>query len=200
MTRIKLCGLTRLHDILIVNELKPEYIGFVFAAKSRRCISTAEAAALKEKLNPDITAVGVFVDEDPETVKTLLHKGIIDMVQLHGNEDEEYIRDIQAAADRPVIKAFRMESLQDVKRAAESSADFVLLDSGAGGSGTVFDWNLLRTVRRPYFLAGGLNADNVNAAVKKLNPYGVDVSSGIETDGFKDEYKIRKFIKAVRGE
>ncbi len=197
MTRIKFCGLTRPGDILAANALKPEYIGFVFAPASRRYLPPEQAAALRQLLDPDIRAVGVFVDETPETVAGLLNRGVIHLAQLHGREDEAYLRRLRALTRRPVIQAFRIQSAADLAAAGQSSADFVLLDSGAG-TGTRFDWSLLRGFPRPYFLAGGLSPDNVARAVAALHPFAVDVSSGIETDGAKDPTKMAAFAAAVR--
>lgn len=199
MTKIKLCGLTRPCDIEAVNEIRPEYVGFVFAPKSRRCVTPEQAAVLKGSLAPGIAAVGVFVNEQPETVARLLSEGVIDMAQLHGGEDEAYIGCLRRLTDKPVIQAFRVRTEADAARAETSSADYVLLDSGAG-TGMVFDWNVLRNIQRPYFLAGGLSAENVAMAVRKLHPYAVDVSSGIETDGMKDSRKMAAFAAAVRKE
>ena len=197
MTKIKLCGLSRPCDIDAANRLSPEYIGFVFAPKSIRYVSSEKAAELKKLLHPSIKAVGVFVREDPETVAGLLENGIIDIAQLHGGESEEYIKQLRALTDKPLIKAYRIDTIQDVEAANMSSADYVLLDSGQGGTGTTFDWNLLEKIDRPYFLAGGLNVDNVRSAIERLNPYAVDVSSGIETDGHKDIRKMEDFVHAV---
>lgn len=198
MTRIKLCGLSRPCDIEAANELMPDYIGFVFAPKSRRYVPPEEAARLRRQLAPGIRAAGVFVRESPETVAGLLERGIIDIAQLHGGESEEYIKRLRALSDKPIIRAFRIDSPQDAAAAQESTADFVLLDSGSGGTGETFDWGLIRGIRRPYFLAGGLCVENVAAAVGALHPYGVDVSSGIETGGLKDKEKMAAFVRAVR--
>lgn len=198
MTKIKLCGLSRPCDIQAVNQLKPDYIGFVFAAKSKRYVSPDKAAQLKAMLEPDIQAVGVFVNESPEQVAALLNQGIIDIAQLHGKETESYIASLRTLTDKPIIQAFRIADEADVERANASSADMVLLDSGNGGTGTVFDWNLLQNIRRPYFLAGGLNPENAEEAVRTLKPRGVDVSSGIETAGLKDNEKMAAFMAAVK--
>ena len=197
MTKIKLCGLTRPCDIEYVNELLPEYIGFVFAPKSRRYISPEKAEVLREHLDDRITPVGVFVDEKIEVIADLIKRKIIDIVQLHGNESEQYIEDLRRAIDCPVIKAFRIESEADIVSANNSSADYVLLDSG-GGTGKVFDHSLLKDIARPYFLAGGLTPENVETAVKQLKSFAVDVSSSLETDGFKDKIKMTAFVNAVR--
>lgn len=197
MTKIKLCGLSRPCDIEAANRLQPEYIGFVFAPKSRRYVNAEKAVELKKLLHPAIKAVGVFVRENPETVAGLLRNGTIDIAQLHGGESEDYIKQLRMLTGKPLIKAFRIDTEQDVEASNRSSADYVLLDSGQGGTGTVFDWNLLEKIDRPYFLAGGLNADNVRGAIDILNPYAVDVSSGIETDGYKDIQKMEAFVHAV---
>ena len=199
MTRIKLCGLSRPCDIEAANRLLPTYIGFVFAPGSRRYVSPTRAAELKALTDPRISVVGVFVNESPETVAELLGRGIIDVAQLHGQEDEAYIRRLRTLTDKPLIQAFRVDTAQDAQAAEASGADMVLLDSGRGGTGQAFDWALVRRVRRPYLLAGGLNPDSVGQAMDMLHPFGVDVSSGIETDGKKDMEKMRAFVYAVRG-
>ena len=198
--KIKLCGLTRSCDIEAVNELQPDYIGFVFAKKSRRYVSSEKAVELKAMLAPEIQAVGVFVNEEPEQIVSLLEAGTIDVAQLHGQEGEREIRRLRELTDHPLIQAFRIDTEQDVERANASTADYVLLDSGAGGTGTVFDWDLLQAIRRPYFLAGGLDTENLGTVKAKLNPYGIDVSSGIETDGYKDKEKMTAFVAAARKE
>ena len=198
--KIKLCGLTRPCDIETVNELQPDYIGFVFAKKSRRYVSPEKAEELKAMLVPGIQAVGVFVNEEPEQIAALLEAGTIDVAQLHGQESETEIRRLRELTDHPLIQAFRIDTEQDVERANASTADYVLLDSGAGGTGTVFDWDLLQAIRRPYFLAGGLDTENLGTVKAKLNPYVVDVSSGIETDGYKDKEKMTAFVAAARKE
>lgn len=197
MTKIKLCGLTRLCDIEAANMLSPEYIGFVFARNSKRCVSPALAEELKRSLSPAIQAVGVFVNEPPAHIASLLNRGIIEIAQLHGNEDEEYLAKLRQLTDKPLIKSFRMKTVRDLEQAAKSSADYVLLDSGAG-TGTLFDWNLIENINRRYFLAGGLSPDNVAEAVSRFHPYAVDVSSGIETNGVKDREKMTAFTAAVR--
>ena len=198
--KIKLCGLMRPCDIEAVNELQPDYIGFVFAKKSRRYVSPEKAEKLKAMLAPGIQAVGVFVNEEPAQIVSLLEAGTIDVAQLHGQESETEIRRLRELTDHPLIQAFRIDTEQDVERANASTADYVLLDSGAGGTGTVFDWDLLQAIRRPYFLAGGLDTENLGTVKAKLHPYGIDVSSGIETDGYKDKEKMTAFVAAARKE
>lgn len=199
MTKIKLCGLTRPEDITAANALEPDFVGFVFAPKSRRCVTAEQAKALRNRLSPAIQAVGVFVDEEPERVAALLEDGIIDLAQLHGREDENYLERLRALTEKPIIQAFPIKTPEDLERAQSSLADYILLDSGAG-TGITFDWGLLTSVRRPYFLAGGLGPDNVVQAIRTLHPWGVDVSSGIETRGMKDFHKMAAFVAAVRKE
>ena len=199
MTKIKFCGLTGDCDIDAANELRPEYVGFVFAPKSKRYVMPERAAELKSRLEAGIKAVGVFVNDDLYYVAELLNRGVIDIAQLHGSEDEEYIRHLRQLTDKPIIRAFFIKTAEDIAEAEKCTADHVLLDSGAG-TGEVFDWKLIKNMKRPYFLAGGLSPDNVENAVEQLSPYAVDVSSGIETDGVKDKVKMAAFAAAVRGE
>ncbi len=202
MVKIKMCGLTRLEDIQVVNELKPEYVGFVFWEKSKRNVTREQARELKAALSPEIKAVGVFVDEDPEKIAALLNDDIIDIAQLHGNEDEAYIARLrELIGDKPIIKAFVIKGAENaeaaettIARIKASTADYLLLDSGKG-TGQTFNWELIREadLQKPFFLAGGLDPDNVTAAIEALHPYAVDVSSGIETDGHKAPDKMREF-------
>ena len=197
MTKIKLCGLSRAEDIFAANEILPEFVGFVFAQKSRRRVSINQAAELKKNLRAEISAVGVFVDEEIKIVAEISGRGIIDAIQLHGAENDEYIKNLRRLTKIPIIKAFRVGGLKNLELAENSAADFILLDSGAG-TGEIFDWTLPKNFRRPYFLAGGLTAENVRGAINLLNPFAVDVSSGIETDGVKNAEKMRQFVNAVR--
>ena len=199
MTKIKFCGLTRKCDIEAVNELGPEYIGFVFWPRSKRVVTREQASELKAMLDPSIKAVGVFVDEDIEVVKSLLNDDIIDIAQLHGSEDGTYINDLKMSTGKPVIKAFKIRSEDDGRQAEESPADMVLLDSGMG-TGKTFNWEIIKGVKRPFFLAGGLAPDNAAEAIRELHPYALDVSSGIETEGIKDIKKMADFYEAVRKE
>ena len=186
-------------DIDMANRLHPDYIGFVFAKKSRRYIEMDTAKALKSRLDQDIRAVGVFVDAEIDEITALVNAGIIEMIQLHGSEDVNYLKRLQEHVDVPIIKAVQIRTKEDTKGLESIPADLLLLDAGAG-DGKVFDWDLLEDIRQPYFLAGGLNPENVGDAVALLHPYGVDVSTGIETDGYKDEAKMRAFINAARSE
>lgn len=197
MTKIKFCGLRTLDDIYAANELFPEYVGFVFTPKSKRYVTPAQAEQLRNALYKKILAVGVFVNENISIVAELLNNGIIDAAQLHGNEDDAYIKNLRGLSNKPIIKAFRVHAVDNIAIAEKSSADFILIDAGAG-DGKTFDWTLIKNLRREYFLAGGLNPDNVGDAIKMLNPFAVDVSSGIETDGRKDFTKMATFAEVVR--
>lgn len=198
MTRMKFCGLTRAVDITAVNEIKPDYIGFVFVAGRKRYIAPDQAAKLKQQLDPSIKAVGVFINERPERIAQLLEKNIIDLAQLHGDEDEAYIQVLRRLTDKPIIKAFKLQSADYAPTIEACSADYVLLDSGTG-TGKTFDWRLVKNIKRPYFLAGGLNIDNIEVALE-LAPFAVDLSSGIETEGLKDKEKMTAFAAIVRKE
>ena len=191
MTKIKFCGMKTLDDIFAANEIFPEYVGFVFAQKSKRYVTPAQAEKFRAALSKKILAVGVFVNEKISTVAELLNNGIIDAAQLHGNEDNAYIKNLRALTVKPIIKAFLIDAVSE-----ESLADFILIDSGAG-SGKTFDWRQIN-FKREYFLAGGLTPENVGEAIKLLKPFAVDVSSGIETDGRKDFKKMATFAEVVR--
>ena len=203
MTKIKLCGLFREEDIRMVNRALPDYCGFVFYEKSHRNVGREKAAELKAMLDKRIKAVGVFVDHDPGEICSLAENGVIDVIQLHGHEDREYILSLKEKTEAEIIRAFQIgkgaeEELSSViKEIEECPADLVLIDSGKG-SGKVFDWDFLKNIRRPFFLAGGLNAGNIEEAVKTVSPYGLDLSSGIETEGIKDENKIREIMRILR--
>lgn len=184
-------------DIQTANLLMPDYIGFVLSPVSRRYISSSQAAALKKLLSPQIAAVGVFVREEVETVAELLNRGVLDAAQLHGGEDALYLARLRALTDRPILQAFRIHGPEALDAALRSPADMILLDSGAG-SGKRFNWDLLLTFPRPYFLAGGLTPENAADAVSALHPYALDVSSGIETDGKKDPAKMKAFVETIR--
>ena len=152
MTKIKFCGLSRPCDIAAANACRPAYVGFVFASASRRYVPPERAEELRALLMPEIRAVGVFVNEKPERIARIADRGIIDLIQLHGTEDEAGIRQVRSLTGLAVIKAFSIAGERDVEAANDSGADYVLLDAGKGGTGTRFDWSLLSGMRRPYFL------------------------------------------------
>lgn len=197
--KIKICGLFRDCDIDYVNEARPDFIGFVFA-KSRRQVSEEWAEAMRPKLRSEITLVGVFVNEPLLNVAKLLKDNIIEMAQLHGEENENYIQELKSLTNKPIIKAVRVLSHEDIEVAQHTVADFLLLDNGAGGTGESFDWSLVSKVKKPFFLAGGLNADNIEQAIVATSPYAVDLSSGVETDGMKDRDKILKIVRRMRND
>lgn len=202
MTKIKICGLKRTEDIKYVNSYMPDYIGFVFYKKSSRYVPPDTASGLKSILNPDIKAVGVFVDEDIDYILKLCEENIIDLIQLHGNEDTDYINKLKSYTDKQIIKAIRVQSTGQLEKAGAIPADYLLLDTFIkdmyGGSGKTFDRTLIPSDYRDFFLAGGLNAQNISGAIKECRPYCVDLSSSIETDGCKDSYKIKQIIDIVR--
>lgn len=197
MTKIKICGLQSEEDISYVNELKPDYIGFVFLKGRRRYITPEYAARLRKLLIPSIISVGVFVNEPIDSVAALLENETIQIAQLHGDEDAAYARELKRLCSKPIIKAFIIKSEDDIKKALAYPADYLLLDNGLG-TGEAFDWSLVRNIDKPFFLAGGLNPENVRTAIDITKPYGVDTSSGVETEHHKDYNKIKAFINVVR--
>ena len=208
MVKVKICGLKRVQDIEIVNNFLPDYIGFVFAP-SKRQINLETAKHLKRLLHPSIKSVGVFVNEPLKRVLKYEEEGIMDRIQLHGDEDIVYLKELKKASQLPIIKAFRIrsgncleESLIGDRTLFECELlDYVLLDSyhplAYGGSGECFNWQVLKKIHRPYFLAGGIGVENVREALQ-YKPYAIDVSSKVETDGVKDEYKIKELIERLR--
>lgn len=198
MTQIKICGLSREADIGYVNEARPDYAGFILHfPKSRRNLSPEAAAVLRRQLSADIRAVGVFVDQTPETVLRAAETIGLDVIQLHGSEDNRYITELRAQTSLPIWKAFRIRSHSDLAAAADSAADGILLDNGYG-TGAAFDWTLAERFARPFFLAGGLTPENIPDAVRALRPQLLDLSSGVETDGRKDREKILAAVRAAR--
>ena len=197
MTKVKLCGLFRDEDIGYVNIIKPDYTGFVFWDKSRRNLTKEKAREFKEKIDKDIKVAGVCVDADLIFVADLYKEKIIDYAQLHGAEDDVYINELRAVAKGIVIVKSFMTDDETIKKASVSVADYIIFDPGKG-DGMTFEWERLKGFKRDYFLAGGLNSDNVRKAIDTLDPYAVDVSSGIETDGIKDFEKMKAFTECVR--
>ncbi len=201
MTKIKICGLTRMEDILVVNEVLPDYIGFVFA-RSRRQIDERTALQLKKLLHPQILSVGVFVNEKPERIKYLCDHKIIDMVQLHGDETPGDILKLKEYINCPVIKALRISGSDSFHKAEDLCCDYLLLDAyhkeQYGGTGEGFDWSIIPKLNKQCFIAGGIEEGNVGLAIDMLKPYCIDVSSGVETDGCKDRLKIHRIVTKVR--
>ena len=202
MTKIKICGITQEKEIEAVNILKPDYVGFVFAEGSRRFVTIEKAMQLRNDLNKDIKVVGVFVDAPIEHIVALCKQNIIDVIQLHGKESHDYIKELRYHTAKRIMKAYEIKAEADIENANKSIADYILLDHGAGGTGECFNWSLLAAVKRSFLLAGGLNPNNVEEAIKAAAAtdylYGIDTSSGVETNGTKDFQKIEKMIQAVR--
>lgn len=213
MQKIKLCGMMKPCDIEYANRVKPDFVGFIFA-NTRRKISAAQAKQFREALDAEIPAVGVFVNEDISVIISLVQDGCIDMIQLHGEEDADYIRCLREVCDVPVIKAVKVQTVEQIRQTAALPVDYLLLDTYRkgvlGGTGEAFDWELLREAKaaagdaaegelfgKPYFLAGGLHAGNLREAAA-LGSYGLDISSGIETDGSKDFTKMVEVMKLLR--
>lgn len=201
MTKIKICGLSRPCDVEAVNEARPDWCGFIIDfPRSRRNCSPDQVRELRRKLRPEIIPVGVFVDQAVEKVAGLLLDGTISAAQLHGAEDAAYLAALRAAAPGfPIWQAFRVRDQADLAAAAASAADLVVLDNGQG-TGRAFDWTLAAALSRPYLLAGGLTPENIPEAVRRLRPFGLDLSSGVETDGRKDPEKILAAVRAARME
>lgn len=206
VAKIKICGLTRPEDIHAANAAMPDYIGFVFA-ESRRRVTLAQACELRRLLHKNIISVGVFVDETIENILAAVKSGAISAVQLHGGEDEIFIEALQNALRDfpeknlkiPIIKAVSISKKGDAQAWENSASDFLLLDRKGGGTGETFDWNLIGTVKKPFFLAGGLSAENVAHAVQQVKPFATDVSTGVEiSPGIKCEEKIKNFTQLVK--
>ena len=202
--KIKMCGLRRPDDIIYANEYLPDYIGFVFA-ESRRKVSGEEAKNLGAQLDPFIKKVGVFVNEPVRSLITISKQAGLDIIQLHGDEGEEYIKEVKHETGKELWKAVRVRMVKDIQEAQRLPADKLLLDSFSeesyGGTGKVMDFAVLdqADIRKPYFIAGGLTVENLPEILKKAEPYGIDISSGIETEGVKDREKMLKVIQCVGG-
>ena len=205
MVKVKICGIKNLQDVQAVNKHKPDFAGFVFYPLSKRYVSLIVARRLKAALNKYIKTVGVFVNAPVEEIAAAAELGIIDLVQLHGDEGNAYIAELKKICKLPIIKAVRVQDESDIKRADYYNCDYLLFDtysqSAYGGTGRQFNTQLLKGVKihKPYFIAGVLNADNVHRTIKGLKPFAADVSGGVETDGGKDAAKIKAFIKQVKG-
>ena len=209
MVKLKICGMRRSEDIEMANRHKPDYIGFVFAESPRK-VSYEQAKELSGLLSDEIVPVGVFVNEHMKLIVDLFKDGIIEMAQLHGDEDEKYIRNLkdksieETGKQIPVINAIEIKDGADyddeLLKWRDSASDYFILDSGKG-SGKTFDWSLIdkesEFFKNSIFLAGGLNSENLALAIEEFNPFAVDLSSSVETDGFKDEEKIKEIIEIM---
>ena len=198
MAKIKICGLKRLEDVEIVNKYKPDFIGFVFA-DSKRKVTPDLARQMKQNLDDSIQSVGVFVDAAIDEILEIHKRGIIDLAQLHGSESDEYIEELRQKSNcqLKIINAIEMDDEKDLLEYDNSTADYLLFDSGKG-SGKTFDWRLIRKdLKKEFFLAGGLNYQNISQAINEFDPYAIDLSSSVETNGYKDELKIKKVMEAM---
>lgn len=196
-TKIKLCGMMNPPDVITAMELGVDYVGFILSEGFRRTIPLGTFCELESYLaGSAVKKVGVFVNEPIEGIMEYYEESL-DVIQLHGQEDALYIKTLRQHTKKPIIKAFKITSAEDVQMANKSTADYVLLDSGTG-TGKTFDHSLIEGISRPYFLAGGLTAQNVKEAIRKLHPYAVDASSCLETDGRKDKNKMTEFVNAIR--
>ena len=194
--KIKLCGIRTIDDVRLINEAKPDFCGFIVEfPQSFRSVSESELRKLTAQVSPEIKKVGVFVNAQKNLVIRLLQEHVIDLAQLHGQEDNNYIEEIQSRTGKMVIKAFSIKTKEDVERALQSPADYILLDQGNGGTGQTFDWSLVPKINRPWFLAGGLGADNLQTAITRLHPWGIDLSSSLETNRKKDPAKIKQIME-----
>lgn len=205
--KIKTCGLFREEDINYANELKPDYIGFVFA-ESKRKVGVEKAYNLKNKLDKEIKSVGVFVNDNLDFILNLIREKIIDIIQLHGNEDNDFLDNLKTKTNAKIIKFIPVENADSILNSLNIFSDFILLDNLKGGVGKTFNWNYLKEAfelnkkfievfNKKYFLAGGLNKENINEALK-FNPYCVDLSGGLETNGVKDFEKMKYIINITK--
>ena len=215
--KVKMCGISKVETIPAVVEAKPDYMGLVFAP-SKRQVTVDQAKILVEELhrgyakkygsdtehdkNDTIKTVGVFVNETVDNLVTIANEANLDAVQLHGDEDEAFIQSLKERTNVEVWKAIQIRSAADVEEWIDSSADMLLFDAyhkdERGGTGEVFDWSSLDAFERPFMLAGGIDSTNVARAIRTVRPYGIDISSGIETNGMKDDKKITAFTKIVK--
>lgn len=197
--KVKICGIRRPEDVQSINQSKPDYVGFIVDfPKSHRSVSIEALQNLTSQVDSSIEKVGVFVDTPLEVIADLLNQSIIDIAQLHGKQDENDIKQLKELTPKPIWKAFSVNSNTDLREAEASSADLVLLDHGAGGTGLVFDWSLIQDFNRPYLLAGGMNETTIPRALAELKPDGIDVSSGLETNKFKDPEKIERIVRMIK--
>lgn len=209
--KIKICGLKRKEDVDYVNQYMPDYIGFVFAGVKRK-IDFETAKVLKHRLNPQIKAVGVFVNEDISFILRLVVDGILDIVQLHGDEDERYIIELKESLKNygkkniPIIKAVRVQTKEQILDAEQLPVECLLLDAFKedeyGGSGKIFDHKLIPELQKPFILAGGITSENVMEILDELSRQGkkpvcIDVSSSVETNGYKDKIKIGNIVNKI---
>ena len=199
MVKVKICGLRRPEDIEAANAAKPDYVGFIFVPETKRYVKPDLAASFRRDLAADIQTVGVFVNAPIEEIVAICQAGTIDLVQLHGEEDQAYIAHLKGQVDQHIIKSV---AVGDELVVDPNQADYLLFDSvspSRGGSGKIFDWQMVSAYQeKPFFLAGGLGVKNIEEALKVVRPYAVDASSSLETDGVKDPVKMQGFVAKIR--
>ena len=199
MVKVKICGLRRPEDIEAANAAKPDYVGFIFVEGTKRYVEPIQAAQFRKDLAGDIQTVGVFVNAPIEEIVAICQAGTIDLVQLHGEEDQAYIAHLKGQVDQHIIKSV---AVGDELVVDPNQADYLLFDSlspSRGGSGKIFDWQMVSAYQeKPFFLAGGLGVENIEEALKVVRPYAVDASSSLETDGVKDPVKMQEFVAKIR--
>ena len=202
MTKIKICGIRRKEDAEYLNEFKPDYAGFILSEPFWRCIDLKQLKLLNSLLSKDIKRVGVFVNESAEYI--LKYAYLLDVIQLHGDENEQLIHELKDKTSCEIWKAVRVQTSEEIEKACKLSADRLLIDSYSqnayGGSGKIANWEAViqAKITKPFFLAGGISADNCEEAIKKVKPYGIDISSSVETEKVKDKDKIGKIIGTIR--
>ena len=199
MVKVKICGICHESEIGIMNELVPDFVGFVFVKKSRHFIAPEHAGYLRSKLRPGIKSVGVFNNESLQNVALCVETAGLNMVQLHGDETGEYVAALREYIRCPIMKVYKVVKPIDAEKALYSTADYVMLDGGNAGDGKTFDWSMLGRMRRKFFLSGGLTPENMQEALNlDPQPYALSASSGVEAHRTKDYRKVMKFILGVK--
>ena len=205
--KVKMCGMKRVEDIAYANEVRPDAIGYIFFPKSKRYVTSKQAKSLDQNLNQTILSVGVFVNETIKNVVEIAKEVPLDVIQLHGDEDLDYIKDLKTKIEIPIWKAVRVKETKDIKEAEQLPVDRLLLDTFTeekdmyGGTGKVMNYDLIpkEGISKPFFIAGGLHNKNIKEITEKVHPYGIDISSGIETDGYKDLIKMKEIMEITGG-
>lgn len=205
--KVKMCGMRRIEDIAYANEVRPDAIGYIFFKKSKRYVTGEQAGKLDHNLDQTIQSVGVFVNETIENIIKIAKEVPLDVIQLHGDEDLDYIKDLKAKTQLPIWKAVRVKDTKDIKKAEQLPVEYLLLDTFTeekdmyGGTGKVMNYDLIpkEGISKPFFIAGGLHSKNIKEITEKVHPYGIDISSGIETDGYKDLTKMKEIMEITGG-
>lgn len=204
--KVKMCGMRRIEDIAYANEVRPDAIGYIFFKKSKRYVTGKQARSLDQNLNQTIQSVGVFVNETIKNVVEIAKEVPLDVIQLHGDEDLDYIKDLKTKIEIPIWKAVRVKETKDIKEAEQLPVDRLLLDTFTeediyGGTGKVMNYDLIpkEGISKPFFIAGGLHRKNIKEIIEKVHPYGIDISSGIESDGHKDLTKMKEIMEITGG-